>query len=161
MSSKVLFLTREQLETCVVFFFLVPGILQLWEFFFFFLFCILNVVAVGDSELEEAARSVLCFFPCPWSSAVVGVFFFVHSECSCSRRFRTGGNSCEHLRRILQEENNSGVLFTTAAGNSCCFLPCPGQISAVVGVFLLHSECSCNGRIITGGSSWEQYLRSN
>jgi len=41
-----------------------------------FFFCILNVVAVGDSELEEAAGSVLlCFFTCPWSSAVVYVFF--------------------------------------------------------------------------------------
>ncbi len=108
---------------------------------------------------KQAAGSVLCLFPCPWSSAVVGVFFW-HFECICSWRFRTGGSSCEHLRRILQEENNSGLLFTTAAGNSCCFLPCPGQISAVVGVFFLHSECSCNGRIITGGSSWEQYLRS-
>ncbi len=91
----------------------------------------------------------------------MGVCVFLgHSECICSWRFRTGGSSCEHLRRILQEESNSGVLFTTAAGNSCCFLPCPGQISAVVSVLLLHSECSCNGRIITGGSSWEQYLRS-
>jgi hypothetical protein len=62
-----------------------------------FFWGILNVLVVGDSELEEA--------------------------------------SCEHLRRILQEENNSGVLLTTADGNSCCFLPCLSQISAVVGVF--------------------------
>jgi hypothetical protein len=54
-----------------VFFSLVPGVLQLWVF----LFPILNVFVVGDSELEEAAGSVLCFFPCPWSSAIMGVFF--------------------------------------------------------------------------------------
>ncbi len=125
-----------------------------------FLFCILNVFVVGDSELEEAAGSALCFFPCPGDLQLWVFFFFWHSECSCSRRFRTGGSNCEHLRRIFQEENNSGVLFTAAAGSSCSFLPCPGQISAVVGVFFFHSECSCNGRIITGGSSWEQYFPS-
>jgi hypothetical protein len=45
------------------------------------------------------------------------------------------------LRRILQEGNNSGVLFNTAAWNSCCFLPCLSQISAVVGVFFV---CTLN-----------------
>jgi len=52
-----------------VFFSLVPGVLQLWVF----LFPILNVFVVGDSELEEAAAVVgVCVFFCILNVVALG-----------------------------------------------------------------------------------------
>ncbi len=79
----------------------------------FFVLGILNVFVVGDSELEEAAGSVLRFFSLSLEFCNCGCFFFGHSECICSWRFRTGGSSweCVVFFSLSLEFCNCGCFF--------------------------------------------------
>jgi len=116
--------------------------------------------------LDSSWKLVLCFFACAgcWISAVVGVFF-LHSECSCSWRFRTGGSSWECVVVFFSLVPGVLQLWVFLFPILNVFVVGDSELeeaAAVVGVcvFFLHSECSCTGRIIAGRSSWEQYLRS-